>query len=104
MTLLREALFREESALFDNDASNQADDADAALQELGADAVAAGYTTLTITLAEESEEALKENIERVRQVSDGMGFVTEGEGSTRSKPGSAVCLGKLMSMRAGRSS
>jgi hypothetical protein len=41
---------------------------------------------------------------RVRQVSDGMGFVTEGEGSTRSKPGSAVCLGKLMSMRAGRSS
>ncbi|NJO35339.1 MAG: hypothetical protein HC869_21880 [Rhodospirillales bacterium] len=33
-TLLREALFREESALFDNDASNQADDADAALQEL----------------------------------------------------------------------
>ena len=40
LTLLREALFREESALFDNDASNQADDADAALQELGADAVA----------------------------------------------------------------
>lgn len=80
MTLLREALFREESALFDNDASNQAEDADAALQELGADAVAAGYATLTITLAEESEEALKESVERVRQVTDGMGFVTEVEG------------------------
>jgi len=80
MTLLREALFREESALFDNDASNQADDADAALQELGADAVAAGYTTLTITVAEESEDALKESIERVVQVTDGMGFVTEVEG------------------------
>ncbi len=80
MTLLREALFREESALFDNDASNQADDADAALQELGSDAVAAGFTTLTITLAEESEEALKESIERVAQVTDGMGFVTEVEG------------------------
>ncbi|NDC60305.1 MAG: conjugal transfer protein TrbE, partial [Alphaproteobacteria bacterium] len=39
MTLLREALFREESALQDNDAANQAADADAALQELGADAV-----------------------------------------------------------------
>ncbi|MGD9979047.1 MAG: conjugal transfer protein TrbE [Hyphomonadaceae bacterium] len=78
-TLLREALFREESALFDNDASNQADDADAALQDLGADAVAAGYTTLTITLAEESEDALKESLERVVQVTDGMGFVTEVE-------------------------
>jgi len=80
MTLLREALFREESALFDNDASNQADDADAALQDLGADAVAAGYATLTVTLAEESEAALKESVERVQQVTDAMGFVTEVEG------------------------
>jgi len=80
MTLLREALFREESALFDNDASSQADDADAALQELGADAVAAGYATLTVTLAEESEEALKQSVARIQQVTDGMGFVTEVEG------------------------
>src|SRR5690606_24299045 len=43
-------------------------------------AVAAGYTTLTITLAEESEEALKQSVERVVQVTDGMGFVTEVEG------------------------
>ncbi len=79
-TLLREALFREESALFDNDASNQADDADAALQELGADAVAAGYTTLTIVLAEAGEAALKECVARVQQVADGLGFVTQVEG------------------------
>ncbi len=79
-TLLREALFKEESALFDNDASNQADDADAALQELGADAVAAGYATLTIVLAEEGEEALKECVARVQQVADGLGFVTQVEG------------------------
>jgi type IV secretion system protein VirB4 len=79
-TLLREALFREESALFDNDASNQADDADAALQELGADAVAAGYTTLTIVLAEEGEAALKESVALVQQVADGLGFVTQVEG------------------------
>jgi type IV secretion system protein VirB4 len=79
-TLLREALFREESALFDNDASNQADDADAALQELGADAVAAGYATLTIVLAEAGEEALKQNVARVQQIADGLGFVTQVEG------------------------
>ncbi|GAM96900.1 conjugative transfer protein TrbE [alpha proteobacterium U9-1i] len=79
-TLLREALFKEESALFDNDASNQADDADAALQELGADAVSAGYTTLTIVLAEEGEEALKQSVARVQQVADGLGFVTQVEG------------------------
>ncbi|MFN3463236.1 MAG: conjugal transfer protein TrbE [Terricaulis sp.] len=79
-TLLREALFREESALFDNDASNQADDADAALQELGADAVAAGYTTLTIVLAEDGEDTLKESVRQVQQVADGLGFVTQVEG------------------------
>lgn len=79
-TLLREALFKEESALFDNDASNQADDADAALQEFGADAVAAGYATLTIVLAEAGEEALKESVRQVQQVADGLGFVTQIEG------------------------
>lgn len=79
-TLLREALFKEESALFDNDASNQADDADAALQELGADAVAAGYATLTIVVAEEGEEALKESVRQVQQIADGLGFVTQVEG------------------------
>ncbi|HRE44648.1 MAG TPA: conjugal transfer protein TrbE [Terricaulis sp.] len=79
MTLLREAFFKEESALFDNDAANQAGDADAALQDLGADAVAAGYATLTITLAEEDEQTLKQRVEQVQQVTDGMGFVTEVE-------------------------
>jgi type IV secretion system protein VirB4 len=79
-TLLREALFREESALFDNDASNQASDADAALQELGADAVAAGYATLTIVIAEKDEAVLKESVRQVQQVADALGFVTEVEG------------------------
>ena len=55
-TLIREALFKEESALQDNDATNQTEDADLALQELGADAVAAGYATLTIIVAEQDEQ------------------------------------------------
>jgi type IV secretion system protein VirB4 len=68
MTLLREALFKEESALQDNDAANQAADADAALQELGADAVAAGFATLTITVAEESEAEAEAAVRLIRQV------------------------------------
>jgi len=80
MTLLREALFREESALFDNDATNQAEDADVALQELGADAVAAGYATLTIVVAEPREELARESVRQIQQVADGLGFVTEVEG------------------------
>lgn len=79
LTLLREALFREETALQDNDATNQTADADAALQELGADAVSAGYATLTITIAEESIEAANEAVRQVQQVTDGLGFVTQVE-------------------------
>jgi type IV secretion system protein TrbE len=78
-TLLREAMFREESALHDNDAANQAGDADMALQELGADAVAAGYATLTIVVADEDEAAANEAVRQIAQVADGMGFVTQVE-------------------------
>lgn len=78
-TLLREALFREESALQDNDAAGQAGDADAALQTLLGEGCGAGYATLTITAAEASAEAADETVRQVRQVTDGLGFVTELE-------------------------
>lgn len=79
LTLLREALFREESALQDNDATNQTEDADLALQELGADAVAAGYATLTIVVAEPTEAEADEIVRQIQQVTDGLGFVTQIE-------------------------
>ena len=79
LTLLREALFREETALLDNDATNQTADADAAMQELGADGVAAGYATLTITIAEQDETLADETVRQVQQVADGLGFVTQVE-------------------------
>ncbi len=79
LTLLREALFREESALLDNDAGNQAADADAALQDLGSDGVSAGYATLTITIAESSEAAAEDALRLIRQTTDALGFVTEVE-------------------------
>jgi type IV secretion/conjugal transfer VirB4 family ATPase len=79
LTLLREALFKEEASLLDNDAANQTEDADLALQEIGADAVSAGYATLTIIIADADEEAANQAVCQVQQVTDGLGFVTEVE-------------------------
>ena len=79
LTLLREALFREEALLIDNDAANQAEDADVALQELGADAASAGFVTLTITVAEADDDIGDESVRQIQQVADGLGFVTEVE-------------------------
>ncbi len=78
-TMLREALLKEESSLQDNDAANQTADADLALQELGADAVSAGYATLTLVVAEESEEQANDSVRLISQVADGLGFVTQLE-------------------------
>lgn len=78
-TLLRETLFREEAALQDNDAANQAADADAALQTLLGEGGGAGYVTLTLTVAEPDPGAADEAIAMIRQVTDGLGFVTELE-------------------------
>lgn len=79
LTLLREALFREEAQLLDNDASNQTLDADLALQDLGADALCAGYATLTITICEPSASRADEVVRDIQQVTDGLGFVTQVE-------------------------
>ncbi len=79
MVVMREAMSQEESVLHDNDATNQAADSDMALQELGADMVAAGYATLTITVADENPDAADEAVRQIQQVTDGMGFVTQVE-------------------------
>lgn len=77
--MLRAALFKDEPVLHDNAASNLAADADAGLQELGADAIGAGYATLTITIAEEDENAADDAVRQIQQVADGLGFVTQVE-------------------------
>jgi len=76
LTLLREALYREEATLLDNDATAQAEDADLALQQVNGEAAGAAYVTLTISVADESEARAFERIRQIRQVADGMGFVT----------------------------
>jgi type IV secretion system protein VirB4 len=77
--MLRAAIFKDEPVLHDNAAANHAADADMGLQELGADAIGAGYATLTITVAEEGENAADETVRQIQQVADGLGFVTQVE-------------------------
>ncbi|MDX2274345.1 MAG: conjugal transfer protein TrbE [Hyphomonadaceae bacterium] len=77
--MLRAALFKDEPVLHDNAATNLAADADLGLQELGADAIGAGYATLTITVAQEDENAADEAVRQIQQVADGLGFVTQVE-------------------------
>jgi type IV secretion system protein VirB4 len=78
-TMLREALFREESTLLDNDATAQAEDADAALQEINGEAAGAAFVTLTISVAHENEAIANEWMRQIRQVCDGLGFVSAVE-------------------------
>jgi type IV secretion system protein TrbE len=76
LTLLREALYREEAALLDNDATAQAEDADAALQTITGEAATAAFVTLTIIVGHSDEAIALERARQVRQVADGLGFVT----------------------------
>lgn len=76
LTLLREALYREEATLLDNDATAQAEDADLALKAVNGEAAGAAYVTLTITVADANEAVALERIRQIRQIADGMGFVT----------------------------
>lgn len=76
LTLLREALYREEALLLDNDATAQAEDADAALQQVNGEAAGAAFVTLTIIVADQSEAVALERVRQIRQIADGLGFVT----------------------------
>jgi type IV secretion system protein VirB4 len=74
--LLKEVLTNEASVLVDSDADNKTADADAALQELGADDVAFGYVTTTVTVMDEDFAAAEERARAVERVVNGRGFVT----------------------------
>ena len=76
LALLREAIFQQESPLLDSDAANKASDADEALQELGADQVAFGYMTATVTVSDAAAEIADEKLRLVERVFQGRGFVT----------------------------
>lgn len=74
--ILKETLFSEQSALVDSDADNKAADADAALQELGADDVAFGYLTTSIIVADSERRAVEAKAQEIERILNGRGFVT----------------------------
>ena len=77
--ILKEAMTNEASSLVDTDADNKALDADAALQELGADFVSYGYFTATVTVMDKDLECLKLKTREIIRVINGRGFVTIAE-------------------------
>jgi type IV secretion system protein TrbE len=77
--LLREVMYNQPVQLLDSDADNKVADADLALQELGADHVAFGYLTTTITVADRDPAAADEKVRAVERIVNGLGFTLKRE-------------------------
>lgn len=78
--LLREVLYNQPVQLLDSDADNKVVDADQALQALGGDHVAFGYLTTTITVADQSRDAVEDKVRSVERIVNGLGFTCVREG------------------------
>jgi type IV secretion system protein VirB4 len=74
--IIKEVMTNEQSVLVDSDADNKAADADAALQELGADLVSYGYVTTTFVVTDEDEARADDKFRAAQRVIDGRGFAT----------------------------
>jgi type IV secretion system protein VirB4 len=72
--ILKEVMTNEPSTLIDTDAHNKAIDADAALQELGSDAVGAAYCTVTVTVWDDDPRIADERLRLVEKVIQGRDF------------------------------
>ncbi|MES2451921.1 MAG: conjugal transfer protein TrbE [Pseudomonadota bacterium] len=72
--MLREVMYNQPAQLLDSDADNKVVDADQALQALGADYVAFGYLTSTITVADEDRTRADEKVRAVERIVNGLGF------------------------------
>lgn len=76
VSLLKESLFNEVSALVDSDADNKAADADLALQDLGGDYVGFGYLTTSICVHHKDPNIAEQRIRAIERIINGRGFVT----------------------------
>ncbi|OAN70166.1 conjugal transfer protein TrbE [Jannaschia sp. EhC01] len=72
--ILKEVMTNEASTLLDSDAANKAADADAALQELGADISGAAYVTATITVWDEDPRTAEAKLKAVEKIVQGRDF------------------------------
>jgi type IV secretion system protein TrbE len=77
--IIKEVMTNEQSVLLDTDADNKAADADAALQELGADLVSYGYITTTFIVWDEDSAIVREKVHAAQRIIDGCGFATIDE-------------------------
>jgi type IV secretion system protein TrbE len=73
-SILKEVMTNEASTLLDTDAHNKAIDADAALQELGADVAGEAYCTATVTVWDEDLRVADEKLRLVEKVIQGRDF------------------------------
>ncbi len=75
VALLKEVLTQEPTALIDTDAENKALDADAALQDLGADAVSHAYVTATVCVWDPDEAVAEARLRLVEKTLQGRDFI-----------------------------
>ena len=78
--IVKEVMTNEASVLMDSDATNKAADADAALQELGADHVGQAYVTATVTVWDADPALAAEKLRLVEKVVQGRDFTVIAEG------------------------
>lgn len=74
--IIKETLFNEASALVDTDADNKTADADAALQELGADDVSFGFLTTSVVVHDQERSVVDQRVRGIERVLNERGFVT----------------------------
>src|SRR6266581_4399840 len=72
--ILKEVMTNEASTLLDTDAHNKAMDADAALQELGSDAIGEAFVTATVTVWDSEPATADEKLRLVEKVIQGRDF------------------------------
>ncbi|MFG1198838.1 conjugal transfer protein TrbE, partial [Xanthobacter aminoxidans] len=72
--ILKEVMTNEASVLVDSDAANKAEDADLALQELGADYAGIAYVTATVTVWDADPRIADEKVRLVEKVIQGRDF------------------------------
>ncbi len=94
--ILKEVMTNEASVLVDSDAANKAEDADAALQELGADHVGLALVTATVTVWDEEPALAAEKLRLVEKVIQGRDFTC----NVRQPPISTLNLAHMMPLSA----
>src|SRR5215471_6777683 len=79
MQRIAESLSHQPTRLLNTDATNKADDADVARQEIGADIVAYGDFTSTVTVWDTDPSVAEDKLKLVMQAFEHRGFVTTAE-------------------------